>query len=198
MKGTRAHNSWSDMLKRCRNKKSFAFKDYGGRGITVCERWKKFENFLEDMGDPPTKMTLERINVNGNYEPKNCRWATRMEQGKNKRNNSFITFNGETKHLAEWAREKKMWHGTIRNRINKGWSIEKVFSKRNFHAGKKYLIYKGKEFSVKECAKINNLDSTTVHWRLNNGWTVEDIFETGNCNHRRTRYSKLKYLNSNH
>jgi hypothetical protein len=73
------------MLQRCNNQNFHQYKDYGGRGITVCERWRKFENFLADMGEPPEGMSLDRINNDGNYEPGNCRWATKLEQRANAR-----------------------------------------------------------------------------------------------------------------
>lgn len=79
------YNSWHSMKSRCLNKNAPNFVLYGGRGITVCDRWKVFKNFLEDMGERPKGKTLDRINVNGNYEPSNCRWATLSEQQKNKR-----------------------------------------------------------------------------------------------------------------
>lgn len=82
---TPEYHTWRSMQDRCRNPNSHAWKWYGGRGITICERWRKFENFLADMGERPPGLTLDRINYNGNYEPGNCRWATWAVQGANKR-----------------------------------------------------------------------------------------------------------------
>ena len=80
---TPTYRSWWDMRQRCSNPKNTHFKHYGGRGITVCERWKKFDNFLADMGEAPPDLEIDRKNNDGNYEPDNCRWATRSQQMKN-------------------------------------------------------------------------------------------------------------------
>ena len=82
---TRTYRIWANMKSRCGNPRIPAFKNYGGRGIEVCERWKSFENFLSDMGECPTTLTIERVNNDLGYEPSNCRWATMAEQGKNRR-----------------------------------------------------------------------------------------------------------------
>ena len=85
-KKSRTYNSWAAMRNRCNWKSYYLYKDYGGRGIKVCDRWNSFEKFLEDMGERPLDKTLDRIDVNGNYEPSNCKWSDIYEQSRNKRN----------------------------------------------------------------------------------------------------------------
>lgn len=113
---------WSSMKARCLNPKNAAYKYYGGRGIKVCDRWViNFENFIQDMGRKPFKnYTLERIDVNGNYEPVNCKWASYKEQGNNRRNNRRITYNGETKNFGQWAETLGISHSGLKKYLNGG------------------------------------------------------------------------------
>jgi len=101
---TPTYRSWDAMIQRCTNPKATGYAEYGGAGITVCERWRKFEAFLADMGERPDGTSLDRHpDLNGNYEPGNCRWATPREQNLNRAATRYIEFNGERKSLVEWA-----------------------------------------------------------------------------------------------
>jgi hypothetical protein len=124
----REYRSWKDMRGRCFNPNNDDYPDYGGRGITACERWSDFAAFFADMGRRPKGYSLDRINVNGNYEPGNCRWAPPGVQARNKRNNHRLTLNGETRTLAEWCRHFGLDHSKVRYRLKQGWPVEKAFS----------------------------------------------------------------------
>jgi hypothetical protein len=118
---TPAYNSWSAMLARCCR----PHKHYGARGISVCDQWKRnFPQFLADMGPRPDGMSLDRWpNVNGNYEPGNCRWATVKEQNRNKRNNTMVSIEEETRCLSEWCEILDVQQHTIVNMVNQGRAI---------------------------------------------------------------------------
>lgn len=127
---TLAYRSWRSMIDRCRNPKQAGYANYGGRGISVCARWARFENFLADMGDRPAGTSIDRINNDGNYEPGNCRWATRTEQSRNRSFVRPITFRGETLTIAEWAEKTGVNPRTIRYRLNRGRPPEEILKPR--------------------------------------------------------------------
>lgn len=130
-KATSEYNAWSSMKSRCLNPKAPNYKDYGGRGITVCERWlDSFENFLADMGPKPSpEHSLDRYPDNdGNYEPGNCRWADGVQQSSNKRSNHLVMVDGEAMTVTEAARRKGANIVLVRSRIKRGWSIERALS----------------------------------------------------------------------
>ena len=129
---TRTYKSWEAMKTRCLDKNAPNYKNYGGRGITVCDKWMKFENFYTDMGKRPEEKSLDRIENNKGYYKKNCKWSTQKEQNNNKRNNILITFNGKTQNMKQWAEELNISYETLINRAKKGWDTETIFFKRKY------------------------------------------------------------------
>jgi hypothetical protein len=124
----RTYMCWAGLRSRCNNPNDPDFKNYGGRGIKCCERWNNFEMFLEDMGEKPEGFSIDRINVDGNYEPDNCRWATSSQQGNNRRNNITITYNNETHTLAEWAKRLGFAYELLLTRYNRNWTTERMLT----------------------------------------------------------------------
>ncbi len=127
------YRSRDAMLQRCTNDNDKGYPDYGGRGITVCDRWRDpengFANFLADMGERPTRQhEIERKDNDGNYCPENCRWATRNEQARNKRSNRTMMYNDKTQCIAAWAEETGIQRSTISARLMRGWSVEKALT----------------------------------------------------------------------
>ncbi len=117
------------MRTRCLNEKSDQYPEYGGRGIKVALAWDSFAAFLADMGERPAGTTLDRWpDVNGDYAPGNCRWATMQQQENNKRNNVLLTHGGKTQTVAEWARETGLIYQTIRQRLKHGWSVAEALT----------------------------------------------------------------------
>lgn len=127
--GSPEYISWMSMRQRCYYKKSGSYSRYGARGIRVCKRWLKFENFLSDMGKKPSPdHSLDRINNSKGYSPSNCKWATRLEQGSNCRNNKLLTFNRKTMCMAQWQRATGISRHAIYYRLKSGWDIERTLT----------------------------------------------------------------------
>jgi len=127
------HGTWNHMLRRCYDEKDKSFRDYGARGVTVCDRWKdSFESFFADMGKRPSKLhSLDRIDNSMGYSPENCRWATRLEQNNNTRRNRPITYKGRTQGVYQWAEELGLPRMTLYNRIyTLGWEMDRAMRPR--------------------------------------------------------------------
>lgn len=123
------HKAWRSMHDRCENPKHKSYYNYGGRGISVCERWNTFENFYADLGPRPTlKHSIDRIDNESGYSPQNCRWATRDEQANNKRTNCVFTLGGKSQTLTAWAKEVGVSISSIRGRMSRGWSLEQALT----------------------------------------------------------------------
>lgn len=123
------HKSWKSMLRRVTDPRVPSYAKYAERGITICDRWLDFNNFLSDMGPRPSaNHSIDRIDNDGNYEPGNCRWATSYEQQNNKRNNRRVTHNGETLTVADWSKRTGLAHHVICRRLDAGWTAERVLT----------------------------------------------------------------------
>lgn len=184
---TKIYNTWRNMIDRCSNPKDHNFNNYGGRGIKVCDRWLKFENFYIDMIESYMKhiekygekdTSIDRMNVNGDYTLSNCRWATPKEQAANRRSNHLITYKGQTKTLAEWSEKFNMLGSTINERLRRGWPIEKALETPPEEHYIQY-VYNGESKTMSEWASIYNLPYDIVKARLNQyHWPIEEVLNT--------------------
>lgn len=119
--------AWTSMIQRCVNPRNSAYKNYGGRGIFVCDRWLRgFAEFMADMGPRPAGMSLERIDNDGPYSPENCRWASRHDQSRNHRRNVWVTHEGETMVMADLAKRLGLAPNTLRTRLRRGWPLSRA------------------------------------------------------------------------
>lgn len=133
---TRLYRIWQDMKRRCYNINDEAYSYYGGRGISVCIDWiDDFQSFYDwsIRNGYADNLTIDRIDVNGNYEPSNCRWATQKEQMNNTRNNHLLTFNGKTQTIAQWSEELQINYSTIHGRLRRGCSVAQALSKEKLY-----------------------------------------------------------------
>ena len=170
---------WSDIKTRCTNKNHRGYKNYGGRGVNVCDRWKNsFENFYSDMGPRPSKChSIDRIDNSGNYEKSNCKWATSLEQGKNKRNNVKININGVVKTQAEWARESGISSCLISSRIKAGKKGSKLIEKAG---SSQSLTFNGITDTVGGWSKRTGIKLTTISMRIHKyKWPIEKALTKG-------------------
>lgn len=116
------------MRMRCENPAATNYQNYGARGIRVCDRWQDFHSFASDVGSRPDGHTLDREDVDGDYEPDNCSWATHKAQLRNKRNNRLLMYNGVTQCVTAWAEEVNLNYRTILTRLRRGWSVPDALS----------------------------------------------------------------------
>lgn len=132
MSHTRIHNIWLGMRQRCEKPRSSGYWKYGAKGIRVCEEWSKFEAFRDwaFSNGYDENLTLDRIDPNGNYEPKNCRWVTQKVQQNNRTNNVYLTYNGERKKLEDWAKETGISRTALYHRYKRGWDVERILTQK--------------------------------------------------------------------
>lgn len=166
---TRVYRQWHQMIQRCYNPNNSRYQRYGGRGITVCDRWRlSFDAFYADMGDPPEGTSIDRIDNARGYEPGNCRWATPQEQANNRYTNVLIEHDGVSRTIAEWARHLGLPYHRLVHRHRIGWVPPQLFSRDN-HKGKTtvYTVqYQGREVTMKELSVLTGTKLQTLYARL--------------------------------
>lgn len=162
----RHYGRWVSMISRCSDPKNANYKNYGGRGITVCKEWRdNFWVFVKDIGDPPTEQhSLDRINNDGNYEPNNVRWATQKQQRNNTRKVRWLTLNGVTKNISTWGAEINICPSQIRRRIEKKrWSVERALTTSKIHKG---IALAGVTKSIRAWSRDTGIPRSTLRQRL--------------------------------
>lgn len=179
----RLYRIWHNMTERCNNKNNAGFKNYGGRGITVCSEWNNYETFARWALNNGYKdnLTIDRIDNDSGYSPNNCRWATMEDQVRNRRNNRYETINGTTKTVAEWAREYRVNAKTVTERLDRGLDIKSALSKESYQGRNKVQIkcvetgevfqsisdaamkYNGNRANIGK-ASLTGVRSCGVHW----------------------------------
>jgi len=131
------YNTWRMMHYSCENPNIHGYADYGARGITVCERWGDFKNFMMDMGrKPDPKFTIDRVNSDGNYEPANCRWVSKADQQRNKRNTLYVTYKGKRIAFCEIIKELSLSRPTVYSRLRSGWTLEAALATAHMPSGR--------------------------------------------------------------
>lgn len=168
------YNAWRAMKKRCYLKSNHNYKNYGARGIKVCDEWMNPDTFYNwAIHNGYSKgLSLDRIDVNGNYEPNNCRWVDMKIQQNNRRNNKYITYKGETKTMSEWADKLHLDYTLLKSRLINGWSFDKAIS-----APKRTTInvtINGETNTLGYFAKKYNIPYITVYSRLKRGLNIEE------------------------
>lgn len=160
MAGTRVFNTWVNMRQRCQRKTGPEWENYGRRGITVCDRWQTFENFLADMGEPPPGMSIDRIDNNGNYEPGNCRWATPTQQSRNRRDTVRVVVDDETRLRADLVDTSEIPRTTLRRHIDR-YGAEAAIAGQHRRVSTVYRI-DGSDLTIDDLVARTGIPKTTL------------------------------------
>jgi len=172
---------WVGMIERCCNPKRKEYIAYGGRGISVCDRWRTFENFIEDMGERPLGTTIDRIDNDLGYSPENCRWASRKEQLRNTRRKIVVEYKGRRVGLAELCEEMKVLgkYRQILNRIYLGWPAEKALSTPFVEKPHRKFVLDGRRGTLSEWGKWVGIHPSVLSGRLRLGWGFRKAVRRG-------------------
>ena len=181
LSNTRLHGIWGNIIQRCTNPNNQKYYCYGARGVKVCSEWlHDFQAFYDwaMSNGYADNLTIDRIDVNGNYEPSNCRWVDIKSQMNNMRKNVMIEYNGKTQTLAQWADEMNIPYKTLHKRIKDGWDIEKALTQKEnpLHCA---ITYNGKTQTIAEWAREYNINYDKLKRRINKyHWSIEKALNT--------------------
>ena len=176
------YKAFQSMKQRCLNPNNKSYKNYGGRGIKICERWMErngFNNFIEDMGHKPSaKHSIDRMNNDEDYSPENCRWTTQAEQMRNTSKTLNITFRNKTQCLKDWCQELNINYHKAHDRFKAGNSIEDILSDSKYTKNNRLLEFNGQIKSLQDWATQYNINQSALNRRLFRGWTIEKSLTT--------------------
>lgn len=179
MSDTKIYGVWTTMKARCYNKNNAKYKNYGERGIIVCDRWLKFENFWEDVKfDYKEGLTIDRIDVNGNYEPSNCRWITNSKQQNNKTYTDWVEIDGEKMCMKEALIKYDVTWKVAKRKLGAGFTLNEVFIEKKFLPSKQqhWFELEGELIRLKEACEKYNIKYKHAQRKLYKGLTPEQIF----------------------
>lgn len=182
----KTYRVWISMKTRCYNKKHQNYRWYGGKGIRIDAKWKKFSQFYEHMGDCPAGMTIDRIDPSKGYSKENCRWANSQQQARSRTDNRWIEFNGKLQIVQDWAIELGIPSKRILTRLNAGWPLERVLAAVKFPAligGRKNirrLTFNGKTQTLKQWDEELGFASGRIYKRIRMGWPIEKVLSPRN------------------
>jgi hypothetical protein len=183
---TRLYNTWTQIKQRCTNKNNDRYEEYGGRGIKVCEEWMEtFDVFREWSlkNGYRDDLSIDRIDVNGNYEPSNCKWSTGLEQARNKRTSRYITIDRETKTVAEWAEISGVPYKTLQRRIYTGCKEENLLAPKGYqYKNHKHIEIDGEKKLINVWAKESGIPYSTIKRRYEKGIRGSDLLKKGRLN----------------
>lgn len=174
---TPLYNTWRGMRERCSNPNHINYKNYGGKGIKVCEEWQN--SFLEFRSWALSNgykegLTIDRINVDGNYEPSNCKWSTQKEQQNNKTSNHLLTYHGKTLTINQWSEELGIKREIIKDRLRWGWSVEDIFETPVRECKNIEYEFNGETHNLKTWSSIVGIPYDTLHYRVHkSNWTID-------------------------
>lgn len=178
---TKLYHVWLSMRARCNNPNDKGYQNYGGRGIKVCNEWNDYKNFktwaYENGYKEDSGLSIDRIDVNGNYEPNNCRWATIKQQANNTRRNVYLTIDGEKKSVPEWAEIYGVNQETVRRRVRElGWDPIKALTEPLYYGD--VYEYNGESHLLSEWSNILGIEVGTLKTRIDRGWPIDKVFST--------------------